>query len=164
MTAPDHTLAARLELHDDGATSGKWGQYNPRFMDEAKDAEMKDWDTSHGLSAVHNGQRKRIAEWKHADDAAFAEMLVNAYRSGQLITLSDHTAAVQAAVAKAVEAERLQCARRANRVPLFGNSSAEQHASLEMACAIRDAILPDADFMAMCKDEAAIRARKGDAL
>lgn len=34
----------------------------------------------------------------------------DAYRSGQLITLADHERAVQAAVAKAVEAERAACA------------------------------------------------------
>jgi hypothetical protein len=97
---PDTALAARLADAGKFATSGKWGQYSPRFMDEAKDAEPKDWDTSHNTSAVHGDERKRLAEWKHADDAAFAEMLVNAYRSGQLITLADHEAAVQAAVAK----------------------------------------------------------------
>jgi len=151
--APDHTLAARLALHDDGATSGKWGQYNPRFMDEATDAPMQDWDTSHGLSAVHNGQRKRIAEWKHADDAAFAEMLVNAYRSGQIITLSDHTAAVQAAVAKAVEAERKRLLRWCADMMATVEGCIDLHADEE-----RDARLWTDNFAA------AIRARKGDAL
>jgi len=111
----------------------------------------------------------RLAELKRLSDdeprgsdyalVQFDSACGSAFDAGQLITQADHLAAVQAAVAKAVEAERLECARRANRVPLFGNSSAEQHASLEMACAIRDAILPDKDFMAMCKDEAAIRSR-----
>ena len=103
-------LSARLAELTRWASSGKWGQFNPRFMDEAKYAAQRDWDTSHHLSAVFMGERKRICEWKHADDAAFAEVLVNAYRSGQLITLAEHDAAVQAAVAKAVEAERDACA------------------------------------------------------
>jgi len=43
----------------------------------------------------------RMAAIKHSDMRM--EVLEDAYRSGQLITLADHTAAVQAAVAKAVE-------------------------------------------------------------
>lgn len=42
--------------------------------------------------------------------------LVDAYRSGQLITLAEHTSVVQAAVAKAVEAERAACADVARRL------------------------------------------------
>ena len=38
--------------------------------------------------------------------ALYIEALIAAHTSGQLITLADHTAAVQAAVEKAVEAER----------------------------------------------------------
>ena len=58
----------------------------------------------------------RLAELRSlsddSDDAqtAFIRELSSAYRSGQLITLADHERAVQAAVAKAVEAEREACA------------------------------------------------------
>ena len=39
-----------------------------------------------------------------------------------------------------VAAEREACAKTANRITLIGNSPMEQHASLETACTIRDAI------------------------
>lgn len=94
MTA-DKDLSARLKLHDDGATSGKWGQFNPRFMDEAKDAQMQDWDTSHGLSAVYEGKRKRIAEWKHAadhggDDPPAAHAASNSIANSECCKLDPH--------------------------------------------------------------------------
>ena len=142
---PDPTLAARLSETGKFATPGKWGQYNPRYMNEAKYAEPKDWDTSHNMSAVHGDERKRIAEWKHADDAAFAEMLVNAYRSGQLITLSDHTAAV----AKAVEACAVIADAKAADMRKFKPGG----------------LGPLGGVVGVATDiAAAIRARKGDAL
>ena len=44
------------------------------------------------------------------DSGLFDLVLTDAYRSGQLLTLADHERTVQAAVAKAVEAEREACA------------------------------------------------------
>jgi len=79
--------------------------------------------------------------------------LHNAYRSGQIITLADHTAAVQAAVAKAVEAEREAIAamldRRAAQFP--DDSEGDNHNT-------------NAAYMVRMRSEPAIRARKGDEL
>lgn len=90
----DKGLAEQLAQASRWASPGKWCQFNPRFAPEAETAPMATWDTSHQLSAVYSADRKRIAEWKHSDDAAYAEALVNAHRSGQLITLAEAQAMV----------------------------------------------------------------------
>lgn len=78
---------------DKAATQGKWGQYHPIYGPWAKEAfeyfkdksKLSQWDTTHHMSAVFDGVPKRLATFTHADDAAFAEALVNAYRSGELV-------------------------------------------------------------------------------
>jgi len=73
-----------------------------------------------------------------------------AYRSGQIITIADHERAVQAAVAKAVEAERQACALLATgKAKEVDDQKAEYYGGWLVACS---------DI------SAAIRARKGDAL
>ncbi|PCJ96705.1 MAG: hypothetical protein COA52_00425 [Hyphomicrobiales bacterium] len=70
------------------ATQGKWGQYSPKYMEEAKGSDKFLWDTSHDTSCVKDGLRSRIATFKHASDAAFAETLVNLYRNGTLVVIT----------------------------------------------------------------------------
>ena len=78
--------------------------------------------------------------------------LINAYRSGQLITLADHLEAVQAAVAKAAEVEREACARLADlSAQSFVTAAPKISADLGI----------DQMYRGL---SAAIRARKGDAL
>ena len=83
-----------LENLNNAATPGIWGQFNMfdgPFQELAKSnmaenrSNMYTHDTSHNMSAVDDGQRYRVGEFKHSADAAFAEALVNAYRSGRLI-------------------------------------------------------------------------------
>ena len=85
-------LAERLKQLDEAATSGMWGQFGlcrGPFQEQARAAfgreEIHKIDSSHHMSAVNDGEPKRISEWQHADDAAFAEALVNAYRAGELV-------------------------------------------------------------------------------
>ncbi|QRY69219.1 hypothetical protein JVX98_13440 [Ensifer sp. PDNC004] len=59
----------------DGVSKGKWCQFHPSYCEEAKGAPFSDWDSSHDLSAVHNGERRRIATFKHASDAAHVDRL-----------------------------------------------------------------------------------------
>ena len=95
----------------------------------------------------------------------FHGALDTALRSGQLITLSDHLAALQAAVAKAVEAERA-------RIIAAMRNEADDCPCDEDAVVIADcADLIEADFsyddcekLKIAREAAAIRARKGDAL
>jgi len=181
---PDKDLIARLKLHDDGATPGKWGQYHPCFMDDAKDAQPQEWDTSHDVSGVKDGKRWKVAHYKHADDAAFAEVLVNAYRSGQLITLADQARAVQAAVAKAVEAITAErdAVQAELRVALGGcdANGGWNHRPISLPSAAKDIFCQDCGEMldkatakrhlsaaanrTPTETPAAIRARKGEAL
>jgi hypothetical protein len=84
-----------LEKLNEAATGGVWGQFswdNGPWREEAKDFLASNraqyfahHDTSHHMSALVDGKPKRLAEWKHAADAAFAEALVNAYRAGELV-------------------------------------------------------------------------------
>ena len=94
MTA-DTNLSAILAELDAGATAGKWCQFHPSYTPEAVGTKL-DWDISHQMSAVKDGNRKKLATWTHASDAHFAEVLVNTFRKGQLITLSDAEAMVGA--------------------------------------------------------------------
>jgi hypothetical protein len=93
----------------------------------------------------------RLAE---LEGVRFMSVLYEAYRSGQLITLADHNDAVQAAVAKAVEAER----DRADSVALecsVWSMPQGVHTTDEWRRGVTDARRDIA---------AAIRARKGDAM
>jgi len=81
---------------DNAATPGRWCQFGTHsgpFQAEARAAfdrrELHKIDTSHHMSAVTDGEPKRIAEWRHADDAAFAEALINAWRDGKLEVQND---------------------------------------------------------------------------
>ena len=78
------SLSSTLAALDENATQGKWCQFHPSYTQEAV-GTTSGWDISHQMSAVKDGNRKRIAEWTHARDAHFAETLVNAYRAGHLI-------------------------------------------------------------------------------
>ncbi len=61
------------------------------------------------LSARLDAMKEPALQYDSVQDE-FHAALDAAYRSGQLITVADHERAVQAAVAKAVEAEREACA------------------------------------------------------
>lgn len=74
------------------ATPGKWCQFHPTYTPEAKGKPWSELDTSHQSSAVRIDdvgelRHKRISEWKHANDAAFAEALVNLYREGKITVI-----------------------------------------------------------------------------
>jgi len=114
----------------------------------------------------------------------FERALWNAYRSGQLITISDHTAAVQSAVAKAVEAITVDIAvvQAELRVALGGcdANGGWNHRPVSIPSAPKDIFCQNCGEMldkATAKRHlsaaanrtpsdtpAAIRARKGDAL
>ena len=83
-----------LKELDKAATQGIWGQFSlldGPFKKEAAVLKQNGtyWskhDTTHHMSTVlDDGTPKRLAEFRHADDAAFAEALVNAYRAGKLV-------------------------------------------------------------------------------
>ena len=76
----------QIETLNEAATPGRWVQFHPSFCPEARGTPFNQWDTSHDTSAVlPDGTRYKVSTHKHADDAAFAEALVNAYRNGNLI-------------------------------------------------------------------------------
>jgi hypothetical protein len=118
----DTTLKERLDALSEKATPGQWGQFSPTagpFQELAQAARkagnLEIWDSSHDVSALLPApvsKPYRIARFKHADVAAFVETLVNAYRSGNLVTKED----LEAAVAKAVADEREACAGIADQV------------------------------------------------
>lgn len=67
-----------------------WCQYHPSYNEHAAELwqRSKRWgfDTSHEISDVDGaGHRIRVACFKHADDAALVEQLVNAFREGRLM-------------------------------------------------------------------------------
>jgi len=83
---------SNLKELDEAATSGVWGQFNPTvgpWKDQAAQTyKEKGWvgmDSSHDMSALFLGKPYRLASFKHASDAAFAEALVNAYRRGEIV-------------------------------------------------------------------------------
>lgn len=67
-----------------------WCQYSPAYNAHAA-AEWKrtrkwDFDSSHEISDVDaDGVRRRIANFRHSDDAALVEKLVNAFHEGRLM-------------------------------------------------------------------------------
>lgn len=83
----------RLAELSGAATQGLWGQFglcNGPWQKEAAETfrsgnGLNGIDTSHHVSTFDGEKPYRIAEFHHADDAAFAESLVNAYRSGKLV-------------------------------------------------------------------------------
>ncbi|AVX04188.1 hypothetical protein MXMO3_01662 [Maritalea myrionectae] len=82
-----------LDDLDKAATPGVWGQFNP-FNGPWQDLAMqnrKHLDSSHNMSAMVGGEPYRLAEFRHANDAAFAETLVNAYRTGELVLAKDQS-------------------------------------------------------------------------
>ncbi len=90
---------ADLERMDAYATKGVWGQFSTTsgpWQKEAvelwktdRKAAIQSHDTSHHMSAMTPNGKKRVAEFTHADDAAFAEALVNLWRAGKLKYVED---------------------------------------------------------------------------
>lgn len=89
----DHLVSKKaLEALDSCATTGVWGQYSALhgYWKERAKADFKArkynlLDTSHHISAVKGkGDPYRVGEFRHANDAAFAEALVNLWRAGRL--------------------------------------------------------------------------------
>lgn len=73
-TAKD--IADKITKAMEGVTPGRWCQFHPSYAPEAVGAPFSDWDSSHDMSAVEDGRRtKRIATFKHADDAAYADLV-----------------------------------------------------------------------------------------
>jgi len=140
---PDPALAARLAELTAKTTDEDLHEEGRYFMEYFRDLTH----CSHGDSGNFDNRH----------DGNMIAALWNAYRSGQLITLADHTAAVQAAVAKAVEAEADKADNMATQwgkrrdAAWAKNASEEAHVFDGMALAA----LTVAD---------AIRSRKGDAL
>ena len=103
-------LRKKLISLDELATPGLWVQYSASYGPWEEQAgrdfdngNISCLDTSHHVSTVNqHGRPYRLAEFTHADDAALSEALVNAYRSGDLVTREELKAAV--------EAEREACA------------------------------------------------------
>ena len=67
-----------------------WCQFNPSYNELAMELWRRtrkwDFDTSHDISNVEtDGTRTKIATFKHADDAALVEQLVNAFKEGKLM-------------------------------------------------------------------------------
>lgn len=80
----------KLKQLDSAATPGMWGQFSARYgpwQEQAKGVHHTRHDSSHDMSTVReDGAPKRVAHFTHANDAAFVEALVNAYRDGELVT------------------------------------------------------------------------------
>ena len=75
-----------LEDLNINATPGRRVQFHPSFCPEADGTKFAEWDTSHDVSAITpDGARYRVATYRHANDAAFVDALVNAYRNGNLV-------------------------------------------------------------------------------
>lgn len=88
-------LREDIAVLNEAASEGVWGQFSPLYgpwkerakavmRGPARDFSML--DSSHNISAMTDGMSKpyRIATFRHADDAALAEALVNAYRAGKI--------------------------------------------------------------------------------
>jgi len=73
MTTAKHFLS-EIVAGLDGVSQGKWCQFHPSYCEEANGAPFSAWDSSHDLSAVHDGERRRIATFKHAGDAAHVDL------------------------------------------------------------------------------------------
>lgn len=106
-------LRERLEALSAGACASEWGQYSPSYgpwKEQARQDRCTKWDTSHHVSRMGvDNNPVRVAQFKHADTAAFVETLVNAFRSGDLVTRSE----MEEVVAKEREACADLCEERA---------------------------------------------------
>lgn len=148
---PDPALAARLlelsvkstqdPLNEDGR------YFNGYWHDDLTQC-------SHGDTGNYSNKR----------DGQFIAALWNAYRSGQLITLADHSAAVQAAVANAVEAERARNNRSHSAATLFWVRASQKALAGDPRELQNRVDLCTADPAEVVLSAAAIRARKGGAL
>lgn len=91
-------LREKLEALSAGACESEWGQYSPSYgpwKEQARQDRCAKWDTSHHVSRMGTDKKPiRVAELRHADTAAFVETLVNAFRSGDLVTRSEMEEAV----------------------------------------------------------------------
>lgn len=72
-----------------------WCQFSPQYNEHAQALWERtrkwDFDTSHEISDVDTeGNRRRIATFNHADDAALVEQLVNAFRDGKLMIKDEY--------------------------------------------------------------------------
>lgn len=77
MAASDEAKKA-LEGAIAEMTPGRAVQFHQRYCPEAKDADMKDWDTSHDLSVIRlDGSRYKIGHFRHASDALFDQLCRN---------------------------------------------------------------------------------------
>jgi hypothetical protein len=85
-----------------GATQGIWGQFSTsagpgqaeaaKLWKENRKSAIAAHDSSHHMSALRAqppASPKRLATFTHADDAAFAESLVNLWRAGFLTYTGD---------------------------------------------------------------------------
>ena len=77
-----------------------WCQFDPSYNAHAKDLWKRtrkwDFDSSHEISDVdEDGVRRKIATFRHADDAGLVEKLVNAFRDGKLMIKEEDDAGVQ---------------------------------------------------------------------
>jgi hypothetical protein len=69
-------IADKITKAMEGVSAGKWCQFHPSYAPEAEGTPFSDWDSSHDMSAVKDGKRtKRLATFKHADDAAYVDLV-----------------------------------------------------------------------------------------
>lgn len=94
-----------LRKLSEAATPGEWLRFHPDYEPSASNVAGARWDSSHQTSSLHGHQRKRVAQWTHADDGAFVVALVNEFRDGSLIPRSEYER-VLALLAEARESER----------------------------------------------------------
>ncbi|WP_271024896.1 hypothetical protein [Rhizobium sp. RCAM05973] len=67
-------IADKITKAMEGVSHGKWCQFHPSYAPEAEGTPFSDWDSSHDMSAVKDRERtKRLATFKHADDAAYVD-------------------------------------------------------------------------------------------
>ena len=67
-----------------------WCQFTPEYNEYAKELWKRtktwDFDSSHDISDVDDeGNRTKIAHFKHSDYASLVERLVNAFHNGDLM-------------------------------------------------------------------------------
>lgn len=104
MSSETSKEAMLVDLNEN-ATQGIWGQFSASYgpwreqavslWDTDRKKAIRHHDTSHHMSTIQeDGTPYRLAEFQHADDAAFAEALVNAFRSGKLVPATERDAAL----------------------------------------------------------------------
>lgn len=92
----DETTLVVMDMH---ATQGPWGQFSSTsgpWQEEAtklwktnRKRALQNHDTSHHVSSMQDDGPRRVAEFRHAGDAEFAEALVNLWRAGYLTYTGD---------------------------------------------------------------------------